>query len=59
MEVIGEYNPKSTPETRMRDRNRAAAIGTIETILTSQPFLIGYVVLGFLLAGILEGINFG
>lgn len=56
MEVTGEHNPKSTPKTRMRDRDRAEALGTIMTIFTSQPFLIAYVVAAFVLAGIWENV---
>lgn len=56
MEAYGVHNPKSTDETRVRDRNRAEALGNIWNIFTSQPFLIGYVVLAFILAGIVESV---
>jgi hypothetical protein len=55
MEVTGKYNPKSTPETRIADRNAAEALGTIERIFTSQPFLIAYAVAAFVFAGWVEG----
>lgn len=57
MEVIGEFNPKSTPETRKRDRDRARMLGDIWTIVTTnQPFLIVLVILGFVAAGFVENV---
>jgi len=55
MEVTGVHNPKSTPETRAADRNVAEALGNIERILTSQPFLIAYAVAALIFAGWVEG----
>jgi hypothetical protein len=56
MEVTGEFNPKSTPETRVRDRNRAEALGTIQKIVTAQPMLCAYVVLALLAAGRIQSV---
>jgi hypothetical protein len=54
MEVTGVYNPKSTPLTRMRDRNRAEALGNLTKILTAQPLLVSYVIAGLIAAGFIE-----
>lgn len=57
MEVTGKYNPKSTPETRNRDRDRAEWLGNFWTILTTnQPFLIFLVVIAFIAAGVVENV---
>jgi hypothetical protein len=56
MEVTGVYNPKSTPFTRKRDRAIANVLGSCHRIFTSQPALIGYVVIAFILAGIWENV---
>jgi hypothetical protein len=54
MEVTGVHNPKSTPLTRMRDRNRAEALGNLTKILTAQPLLVSYVIAGLIAAGFIE-----
>ena len=57
MEVTGVHNPKSTPETRNRDRDRAKMLGDIWTIVTTnQPFLIILVVVAFIAAGVVENV---
>lgn len=58
MEVTGTYNPRSTPQSRNKKRDTAQAVGELQEFATSQPALISYVGVAFLVAGLWERVSF-